>query len=119
MSIYILRMAPTRTTAHRHTADTSRAAHLKLMADLFGILSDPSRLQILMHLQDHDEVCVSDLAAWTELTESAVSHALRLLRAHGIVETRREGRFIFYSLVDEHVQILLDATSEHFQRAHQ
>ncbi len=88
------------------------------MADLFGILSDPSRLRILMCLQDRDEVCVSDLADGSGITESAISHALRLLRAYGIVETRREGRRIFYALVDEHVRILLDATAEHFDRAH-
>jgi DNA-binding transcriptional ArsR family regulator len=88
------------------------------MADLFGILSDPSRLRILMCLQDHADVCVGDLADWTGNSESAVSHALRLLRAHGIVESRREGRHIFYALVDEHVRVLLDATAEHFERAH-
>ena len=71
-----------------------------------------------MCLQAHDEVCVSDLAEWTDISESAVSHALRLLRAHGLVEARREGRWIFYALVDEHVQVLLDATAEHFDRAH-
>ena len=88
------------------------------MADLFKTLSDPSRLQILMELQDHDEVCVGDLAGWTGASESSVSHALRLLRAYGIVEARRDGRWIFYSLVDEHVRVLLDATADHFDRAH-
>ncbi len=88
------------------------------MADLFAMLSDVSRLRILMLLQDHEEVCVGDLAEWTGISESAVSHALRLLRAHGIVEARREGRWIFYALADEHVRVLLDATAEHFERAH-
>lgn len=108
----------TRKTVHRHSTDTTRAEHLTLMADLFGMLSDPTRLKILTYLQDHDEVCVSDLADWTEISESAVSHALRLLRAHGIVETRREGRWIFYTLVDEHVRVLLQATVEHLEREH-
>lgn len=111
-------MERTRKTVHRHAKDTGRAEHLTLMADLFGMLSDPSRLKILMYLQDHDEVCVSDLADWTELSESAVSHALRLLRAHGIVDARREGRWIYYALVDEHVRVLLDATVEHLEREH-
>ena len=109
----------TRKTVHRHAReDTGRADHLTLMADLFGMLSDPSRLKILIYLQDRDEVCVSELAEWTEISESAVSHALRLLRAHGIVETRREGRWIHYTLVDEHVRVLLDATLEHLEREH-
>jgi DNA-binding transcriptional ArsR family regulator len=88
------------------------------MADLFGVLSDPSRLRILMMLVELDEICVSDLAEGAEMNESAVSHALRLLRAHGIVGTRRDGRWIYYSLVDEHVRLLLDATADHLERAH-
>jgi len=88
------------------------------MADLFGMLSDPSRLRILMLLLELDEVCVSDLAERADMNESAVSHALRLLRAHGIVEMRRDGRWIYYSLVDEHVRLLLDATAGHLERAH-
>ena len=79
-------MARARTSTHRHAANTSRAEHLTLMAALFKTLSDPSRLQILMELRDYDEVCVGDLAAWTGISESAVSHALRLLRAYGIVD---------------------------------
>jgi ArsR family transcriptional regulator, lead/cadmium/zinc/bismuth-responsive transcriptional repressor len=108
----------TRKTVHRHGKDTGRGEHLALMADLFGMLSDPSRLKILMQLQDHEDVCVSDLAEWTEVSESAVSHALRLLRAHGIVDARREGRWIYYSMVDEHVRVLLEATVEHLERDH-
>lgn len=82
------------------------------------MLADPSRLRILMHLQDHDDACVTELAEWAGVSESAVSHALRLLRAHGIVESRRDGRWIYYALVDEHVRVLLDATADHFARAH-
>jgi DNA-binding transcriptional ArsR family regulator len=107
-----------RTTTHGHAPETTKTEHLSLMADLFGVLSDPSRLRILMCLQGRDEVCVNDLAEETRISESAVSHALRLLRAHGIVRARREGRQIFYALVDEHVRVLLDATAEHFARAH-
>jgi DNA-binding transcriptional ArsR family regulator len=88
------------------------------MADLFGMLADPGRLRILMHLRTCDEACVSDIAEAAAMSESAVSHALRLLRAHGFVETRREGRWIFYALVDEHVRVLLDATAEHFEQRH-
>ncbi len=114
----VVHVQGTRTPTHRHAPETSAVEHLALMADLFGVLADPSRLRILMSLRDHDEVCVSDLASGSGITESAVSHALRTLRAYDIVETRREGRRIFYTLVDEHVRILLDATAEHFDRAH-
>lgn len=88
------------------------------MAELFGVLSDPSRLRLLMDLQAHDELCVTDLAREAGISESAVSHALGRLRAQGIVETRREGRWVFYSLVDEHVRVLLRATVEHLERDH-
>ncbi len=103
----------TRTIRHSHARETSRDEHLGVMADLFGMLSDRSRLRILIHLAEHDEACVSDLARSAELSESAVSHALRLLRAHGIVETRRDGRFVFCALADEHVRVLLEATLTH------
>ena len=111
-------MASNGTRRHRHSRDTSRSVQVQLMAELFGMLSDPSRLQILICLQDRAEVCVGDLSASTGVGESALSHALRLLRAHGIVKSRRDGRRIFYSLADEHVGFLVDATTEHFEAAH-
>jgi DNA-binding transcriptional ArsR family regulator len=89
------------------------------MAQLFDMLSDPTRLRILMQLRAHDEACVSDIATWTDTNESAVSHALRLLRAHGIVESERRGRWIFYSLADEHARVVLDATLAHLEADHQ
>jgi len=89
------------------------------MADLFAMLADPTRLRLLLFLEEHDQVCVSDLAREVAISESAVSHALRLLRAHGIVETTREGRWVFYTLVDQHVRILLHATLEHLARDHE
>ncbi len=113
-------MTPTRarSTTHRHPSATTPADHLKLMADLFGLLADHGRLRILMCLQQRDEVSVGELAEATGSSESAVSHALRLLRAYGIVESRRDGRRIFYALVDEHVRVLLDATATHFDHDH-
>jgi len=88
------------------------------MAELFDLLSDPTRLRLLMQLRARVEACVSDLAAATGATETAVSHALRLLRAHDIVEAERRGRRIFYRLADEHARLVLDATVEHLQLMH-
>ena len=88
------------------------------MAELFGVLADRSRLRILIQLVERDEACVGDLADGAGISESAVSHALRLLRAHGIVETRRDGRYVYYALADEHVRVLLDATVEHLETQH-
>lgn len=83
-------------------------------ADVFGLLSDPGRLRILMALID-GELCVGDLAAVTGLTESSVSHALRLLRAHRVVTVRRQGRMAYYELADAHVRMLLDLALTHIQ----
>jgi DNA-binding transcriptional ArsR family regulator len=107
-----------RTTQHRHREGLTIEEHVVVMAELFDMLSDPTRLRILLHLRAHDEACVSDLADWTDTNESAVSHALRLLRAHGIVEPDRRGRRIFYSLADEHAHVVLDATIAHLEADH-
>jgi DNA-binding transcriptional ArsR family regulator len=88
------------------------------MADLFAMLSDPTRLRLLMFMEQQGEVCVTDLAREAGISESAVSHALRLLRAHGIVEASRDGRWMFYGLADEHVRVLLRATVEHLEHDH-
>ncbi|YCK34162.1 ArsR/SmtB family transcription factor [Actinomadura sp. ATCC 39365] len=89
-------------------------------ADIFGLLSDPNRLKLLVALLD-GELCVCDLAAVTGQSESAVSHALRLLRAHRIVAARRSGRMAYYRLADPHVRMLLDlalAHTEHTEAIH-
>jgi DNA-binding transcriptional ArsR family regulator len=111
-------MPTARVARHRHTGATTPEEHVGVMADLFAMLSDPTRLRLLMYLEQHDEACVSDLAQEVGISESAVSHALRLLRAHDIVETTREGRWVFYRLIDEHVRVLLHATLEHLERDH-
>lgn len=89
-------------------------------ADVFGLLSDPRRLRLLLALLD-GELCVCDLAAVTGMSESATSHALRLLRAHRVVSARREGRMMYYRLDDAHVRLLLDlamAHTEHTEAIH-
>jgi DNA-binding transcriptional ArsR family regulator len=83
------------------------------LADIFGLLSDPGRLRLLISLLEAGELCVCDLAAATDLNESAVSHALRLLRAHRVVQVRRAGRMSYYRLADSHVRLLLDLGLQH------
>lgn len=82
------------------------------LADVFGLLADPGRLKILTALLE-GEMCVCDLAAACGQTESAVSHALRLLRAHRVVRVRRSGRMAYYRLDDAHVRMLLDLALTH------
>ncbi|QBI56183.1 ArsR/SmtB family transcription factor [Streptomonospora litoralis] len=81
-------------------------------SDVFGLLSDPGRLRLLLALLE-GELCVCDLAAATGLSESATSHALRLLRAHRVVAARRSGRMFYYRLDDAHVRMLLDVAVAH------
>jgi DNA-binding transcriptional ArsR family regulator len=76
-------------------------------ADVFGLLADPGRLRVLVALLD-GEMCVRDLAA-----VAAVSHHLRLLRAHRVVQVRRAGRMAYYRIADAHVRMLLDVTLAH------
>ena len=82
------------------------------LAVIFGLLSDPGRVRILIALLE-GEMCVCDLAATTGLSESGVSHALRLLRGLRVVEVRRAGRMAYYSLADSHVRMLLDLGLTH------
>ncbi len=81
-------------------------------ADVFSLLADPGRLRLLVALLD-GELCVCDLAAVTGTSESATSHALRLLRAHRVVAARRSGRMAYYRLDDAHVRMLLDLAFSH------
>jgi DNA-binding transcriptional ArsR family regulator len=83
-------------------------------AEVFGLLSDPGRLRLLVALLD-GELCVCDLAAVSGMSESAASHALRLLRAHRVVEVRRSGRMAYYRLADAHVRMLLDLAMAHIE----
>ena len=83
------------------------------VAELFRLLGDPGRLQMLSALLEAGELCVCDLAAVVGMAESSVSHSLRLLRTAGVVRQRRSGRQVFYSLDDAHVRLLLDVSIEH------
>jgi DNA-binding transcriptional ArsR family regulator len=118
LQVYTEAMSATRAAHHPHPAATSPEAHVSVMADVFGLLADPTKLRLLLELRAYEEVCVSDLALSVGISESAVSHALRLLRAHGVIEPRREGRWVYYSLVDAHVSFMLDAMIEHLDRDH-
>ena len=82
------------------------------VAEIFKALADPTRVRI-MHALSHAELCVGDLAAVLEMSESAVSHQLRLLRGLRVVRARREGKLVFYALDDEHVTRLFQLSLEH------
>jgi DNA-binding transcriptional ArsR family regulator len=94
---------------HEHPLANGMAAQL---AETFKALADPTRVRML-HALSHAELCVGDLAAVLEMTESAVSHQLRLLRSLRVVRARRDGKLVFYTLDDEHVARLFQLSLEH------
>lgn len=91
-------------------ADTDR---LRQTAAVLDALGDVNRLGILLALHHAGDLCVSDLAFAVGMSDSAVSHALRLLRAHGMVVAHREGRLVRYRVAGELTVRLLDAVSAH------
>lgn len=82
------------------------------LAETFKIFGDPTRMRIICALLS-GELCVCDLQQLLGATQSAVSHQLRLLRAHRLVKARREGKQIYYSLDDEHVSRIVQIGLEH------
>ena len=76
------------------------------------MLGNPTRIRILLLLMEQD-ANVSDLAERLGMTQSAVSHQLNLLKSNKMVRRRRDGKMIFYTLVDEHVQMILEKGTEH------
>jgi DNA-binding transcriptional ArsR family regulator len=84
------------------------------LAQIFKALADETRLKILWALEKR-EMCVCDLAAMLGLTESAVSHQLRLLRNLQLVTNRRDGVVLYYRLADNHVSQLIRITLEHLR----
>ena len=82
------------------------------LADLFSILGDPTRVRIVDVLSE-GELCVCDIAEHVGITESAVSHQLRLMRTMRVGKGRREGRCVYYSLDDQHIVSLFQQGLKH------
>jgi len=93
-------------------AEASSAGRVRRTTQVFSALADPTRLRLLEALLGR-ELCVCDLAAVAEVSQSAVSHQLRLLRDRGLVTYRREGNRALYSLADDHVRDLIGIGFEH------
>ncbi len=82
------------------------------LAELFKTMGDPTRLRIISSLQK-EELCVCELSELLELSPSAISHQLRVLRSMHLVRYRKEGRSVYYSLDDDHVLALFVQALEH------
>ena len=84
------------------------------LSELFKVFGDSTRIRILFVLFEA-EVCVCDLAAALRMTQSAVSHQLRILKQSRLVKSRREGKSVFYSLADNHVRTIINQGLEHIE----
>jgi DNA-binding transcriptional ArsR family regulator len=88
------------------------SVEIELMSNFFKMLADPTRLRILLFLGG-EEICVNDIASGINMTKSAVSHQLALLRTARLIKNRKVGKEVYYSLADEHVKVLIEAAFEH------
>lgn len=84
------------------------------LAELFKVFGDSTRIRILFALFEN-EVCVCDIAATLDMTQSAISHQLRILKQSKLVKSRREGKSIYYSLADNHVKTIIAQGMEHIE----
>jgi DNA-binding transcriptional ArsR family regulator len=85
------------------------------IAEVFKVLSDPTRVNMIQALIRGEETCVRDLAREVQMSQSSVSHHLRTLRHLHLVRTRRRGREVFYTSDDDHVETLLRVCLDHVQ----
>ena len=85
---------------------------LEQIAELFKGVADPTRVHILSLLA-RSELCVTDIAEAVELSQSAISHQLRMLKQMHLIKSRREGKNMLYSLADDHVKTIVQMGLEH------
>lgn len=84
------------------------------VADLFKLFSDSTRIRILVSLFDV-ELCVGDIAGQLEMSQTAISHQLRILKQNHLIKYRRDGKNMIYSLADDHVKTIINCAIEHIE----
>lgn len=89
---------------------------LESVSRFFKALSDPTRIKILFALEKR-ELCVCDIAVILNMTQSAISHQLKILRDIDLVRSKRSGKAIFYTLADEHVHIIFNQAIDHINES--
>lgn len=82
------------------------------LSDFFKVMGDSTRIRLLWALEEA-EMCVNDLAVLLDMTKSAVSHQLKILRIAKLVKAEKRGKNVYYSLADEHVKIVLEMALDH------
>ena len=90
----------------------SEEQELYELADLFKVFGDSTRIKILLVLYK-GEMCVNDIAATLDMSQSSISHQLRILKQNRLVKFRKEGKIVFYSLADQHVFSIVEQGLEH------
>ena len=96
------------------TADMPEEEKLYDLAELFKVFGDSTRIKILYVLFEK-EMCVCDIAELLHMTQSAISHQLRVLKQSQLVKFRREGKTVYYSLADSHVRTIINQGMEHIE----
>ena len=109
--------APGRRRASRQVAPPLSAETAQALAETFRVLGDPTRIRLIAAMAVAER-CVGDLSALVGMSESAVSHQLRMLRAARLVRTRRAGRQVFYTLDDAHILTLFQQGLSHVHEPH-
>ena len=104
---------------HQEAIRSARKAILKhesilSLTETFKVLNDPTRLRIVLVLLK-EELCVFDIAELVGISESAVSHQMRMLKTLRLVKQRKEGKMVFYSLEDEHIEDLIRVATRHIE----
>lgn len=84
------------------------------LADLFKVFSDSTRIRILVSLFD-GELCVGDIADRLEMSQTAISHQLRILKQNHLIKYRRDGKSMIYSIADDHVKTIINCATEHVE----
>ena len=105
------------TIIHQHTVNEVKARmpedeKLYDLAELFKVFGDSTRIKIIYALFE-SEMCVCDLSALLDISQSAISHQLKTLKQARLVKNRRDGKVIYYSLDDEHIKNIFDAGYQH------
>ncbi len=106
----------TETHHHKNLKNSPMPAEdtLYRLADLFKVFGDPTRIRILYKLSEQ-ELCVCDIAEVLDMTQSAISHQLRILKQMSLVKFRRDGKTVYYSLADDHVATILAQGLDHVE----
>ncbi len=97
---------------HYYWPREPQGRELENLTQLFKVLGDPSRMKVLFQIGS-SEACVTEVAARLNMSESAVSHHIHILRMNGLVRWRRSGKAIYYVLKDDHVRSIISQGYEH------